>query len=121
MRGAGLPARLTGSPIIFAARLIGSPVTWFATGAGPYFGWRVPFVIVAIPTIALAALMLLTAEEPPRGVTEAALQARPPPLLTNPRAQGFSPGGRAAGVRPQCDAKCRSTGIFDRPPGQFHR
>ena len=42
--------------------------------AGPYAGWRLPFVIVAVPTLLLALLMLLTAEEPPRGVTEAALQ-----------------------------------------------
>ena len=45
--------------------------------AGPYAGWRLPFVIVAVPTLLLAVLMLLTAEEPPRGVTEAALQVRP--------------------------------------------
>ena len=44
--------------------------------AGPYAGWRVPFVIVAVPTLLLAMLMLVTAEEPPRGVTEAALQVR---------------------------------------------
>ena len=43
---------------------------------GPYAGWRLPFVIVAVPTLLLALLMLLTAEEPPRGVTEAALQVR---------------------------------------------
>ncbi len=46
----------------------------FSPCAGPYAGWRLPFVIVAVPTLLLALLMLLTAEEPPRGVTEAALQ-----------------------------------------------
>ncbi len=33
-------------------------------------------MIVAVPTLLLATLMLVTAEEPPRGVTEAALQVR---------------------------------------------
>jgi predicted MFS family arabinose efflux permease len=41
---------------------------------GSSVGWRWPFVIVAIPAIALATLMLLTTEEPVRGSTEAALQ-----------------------------------------------
>lgn len=50
-------------------------LTLFAVAfPGPSLGWRVPFVIVAIPTIALATLMLFTVEEPSRGVTEAALQ-----------------------------------------------
>ncbi len=49
---------------------------FLSTCAGPYAGWRLPFVIVAVPTLLLALLMLLTAEEPPRGVTEAALQVR---------------------------------------------
>lgn len=44
--------------------------------AGPSIGWRWPFVIVALPAIGVATLMLLTTEEPTRGVTEAALQER---------------------------------------------
>jgi predicted MFS family arabinose efflux permease len=41
---------------------------------GSTVGWRVPFVIVSVPAIALATLMLFTTEEPVRGSTEAALQ-----------------------------------------------
>jgi MFS family permease len=42
--------------------------------AGPSWGWRWPFVIVALPTVALAALTWYTVGEPQRGITEAALQ-----------------------------------------------
>jgi len=42
--------------------------------AGPVVGWRWPFVVVAIPAIAMAFLMPFTTEEPQRGVTEAALR-----------------------------------------------
>lgn len=41
---------------------------------GPSLGWRIPFVVVAIPAVGVAVLMLLTTEEPARGSTEAALQ-----------------------------------------------
>lgn len=43
---------------------------------GSSIGWRWPFVIVAVPSIALATVMLLTTEEPPRGATEQALQGQ---------------------------------------------
>lgn len=63
-----------------------SAVVQVATGAGlalgqgiagflgPAAGWRWPFVVVALPATAVAVLMLLTTEEPQRGVMEAALQ-----------------------------------------------
>lgn len=43
------------------------------TAAGSSIGWRWPFVIVAVPSIVLALVMVLTTEEPQRGVTEQAL------------------------------------------------
>ncbi|CAG9464093.1 unnamed protein product [Pedinophyceae sp. YPF-701] len=41
---------------------------------GPWVGWRVPFVVVGIPSVALAALMLLTVREPARGAVEPCVQ-----------------------------------------------
>lgn len=41
---------------------------------GPVFGWRWPFVIIAIPAIACAVLMYMTTDEPERGSNEKALQ-----------------------------------------------
>ena len=38
-------------------------------------GWRLPFLLIAAPTILLAVIMVLTTVEPPRGVTEDALKA----------------------------------------------
>ena len=44
--------------------------------AGPAWGWRSPFVVVAIPTLILAVVVWFTVPEPERGITEAALQVR---------------------------------------------
>jgi MFS family permease len=41
---------------------------------GPGMGWRLPFIIVAVPNFFLCALMLLTVKEPVRGVTEESLR-----------------------------------------------
>ena len=49
-----------------------------APRAGSVWGWRWPFVLVALPALAAAALMLGTTREPPRGCTEAALSVRRP-------------------------------------------
>ncbi|KAG2490341.1 hypothetical protein HYH03_011288 [Edaphochlamys debaryana] len=65
-----------------------SAVVQIATGAGlavgqalsgtigPATNWRVPFVVVAAPSLAVAGLMLATTREPPRGAFEEALQER---------------------------------------------
>lgn len=34
---------------------------------GPATNWRLPFLVMAAPTLALAVLLLLTVKEPPRG------------------------------------------------------
>lgn len=34
---------------------------------GPATNWRLPFLVMAAPTLLLALLLLLTVEEPPRG------------------------------------------------------
>lgn len=47
---------------------------WCVWFAAPAIGWRWPFIIVAIPAICMAFLMLFTVPEPPRGVTEDAIQ-----------------------------------------------
>ena len=47
------------------------------SSAGPSTNWRWPFVIVALPSLLVTAVMLATVQEPPRGITEPALQARP--------------------------------------------
>ncbi len=41
---------------------------------GPAFGWRLPFIIVAIPNFALCLLFVLTVREPGRGRTEDGLK-----------------------------------------------
>ncbi|KAG2422826.1 hypothetical protein HXX76_015768 [Chlamydomonas incerta] len=65
-----------------------SAVVQIATGAGiaigqalsgsigPATNWRVPFVVVAAPSLAVALVMQLTTTEPPRGAFEEALQER---------------------------------------------
>lgn len=40
---------------------------------GPVLGWRAPFVFVSVPTVLLAIVMVLTTEEPQRGLSEASL------------------------------------------------
>ncbi len=42
---------------------------------GPTFGWRLPFMIVAVPNFFFATLFLLTIREPARGQTEVGLQS----------------------------------------------
>ncbi len=41
---------------------------------GPATNWRWPFVIVALPSLLVTGVMLATTQEPPRGITEPALQ-----------------------------------------------
>jgi predicted MFS family arabinose efflux permease len=36
---------------------------------GPATNWRVPFVIMAAPSLLLALLLIFTVQEPPRGGT----------------------------------------------------
>lgn len=47
--------------------------------AGPITNWRWPFVIVALPSLLVTGAMLATTQEPPRGITEPALQVSAPP------------------------------------------
>ena len=47
------------------------------SSAGPSTNWRWPFVIVALPSLLVTAVMLATVQEPPRGITEPALQVGP--------------------------------------------
>ena len=60
---------------------------------GSAWGWRWPFVLVALPALGVAAIMLVTTREPPRGGTEAALsvrscRARTPCCVQRPCARG---------------------------------
>eukprot|EP00879_Flechtneria_rotunda_P006260 GHRR01006579.1.p1 GENE.GHRR01006579.1~~GHRR01006579.1.p1 ORF type:complete len:583 (+),score=156.80 GHRR01006579.1:972-2720(+) len=43
---------------------------------GPATNWRVPFVVLAAPTLLLAIVLLFTAQEPPRGAFEEALSGQ---------------------------------------------
>eukprot|EP00798_Chlamydomonas_sp_ICE-L_P009776 gene9778-7658_t len=47
-----------------------------ASVIGPATNWRMPFVVISIPSILAALIMWFTTDEPPRGVCEEALQAR---------------------------------------------
>eukprot|EP00878_Enallax_costatus_P045766 GHUV01055247.1.p1 GENE.GHUV01055247.1~~GHUV01055247.1.p1 ORF type:complete len:296 (+),score=80.51 GHUV01055247.1:482-1369(+) len=44
--------------------------------AGPATNWKVPFVVMAAPTLVLALVLFVTAKEPPRGAFEEALTGR---------------------------------------------
>ena len=37
---------------------------------GPVYGWRVPFMVTAVPAFTCALLVMTTAKEPPRGQAE---------------------------------------------------
>lgn len=43
---------------------------------GPATNWKVPFVVMAAPSLALAIVLLATAKEPPRGAFEEALSGQ---------------------------------------------
>lgn len=52
---------------------IGQAIAGFV---GPWLGWRWPFVVVAIPALAVTALLTATTVDPPRGAADDALQAQ---------------------------------------------
>lgn len=68
------------------SRAAAAAVTGFAMGCGvgggqllagfigPTYGWRLPFILVALPNFVLVPIFALTAREPARGRTEEALQ-----------------------------------------------
>lgn len=51
-----------------------SPKILLPLVAGPATNWRWPFVIVALPSLVVTGVMLAVVHEPPRGITEPALQ-----------------------------------------------
>ena len=57
--------------------------------AGPATNWRWPFVIVALPSLFVTGVMLAVVQEPPRGITEPALQVEcvQKPLVTENHCQ----------------------------------
>jgi predicted MFS family arabinose efflux permease len=52
------------------ANLIGGPVA-------DWFGWRAAFIILGLPGVAVAAILVLTTKEPPRGYTDPPGMPRP--------------------------------------------
>ena len=70
-------SRATAAAVIQVAVGAGLAVGQGVAGfVGPRLGWRAPFAIVALPSAAVALLMLLTTRDPPRGRTELALAER---------------------------------------------
>lgn len=57
---------------VFQIQLVASP----NIPAGPAANWRWPFVIVALPSLFVTGMMLALVQEPPRGITEPALQVK---------------------------------------------
>lgn len=45
---------------------------------GPVYGWRMPFVIIALPSLLVIALVMLTMEEPPRSHHIGSVEGRGP-------------------------------------------
>ncbi len=41
---------------------------------GPEYGWRLPFIVVAVPSFLFIALFWFTVKEPPRGIAEESLK-----------------------------------------------
>lgn len=41
---------------------------------GPEYGWRLPFIIIALPNFVLVVVYWLTIKEPPRGIAEVSLK-----------------------------------------------
>ncbi len=52
------------------ANLVGGPVA-------DWFGWRAAFLVLGLPGVAVAALLVLTTREPPRGYTDPPAMPRP--------------------------------------------
>jgi predicted MFS family arabinose efflux permease len=68
-------SRIYVSTIIGLSQSAGIAVGQFIAGMiGPELGWRVPFVMIAVPSIICALLVILTVVEPDRGVQEKAVQ-----------------------------------------------
>lgn len=61
---------------------------------GPVYGWRLPFVVIAIPSILVIALVMLTMQEPPRAATHHPHHHQ----NHNVHHHGVSPGAAGAGV-----------------------
>jgi len=73
--------------IFYLGLPFGTAAGFFIGGIlGPHFGWRIPFMVVALPGFVLALLMLLL-REPPRGQTEiddtSPIRSTVPGLLKN--------------------------------------
>ena len=87
--GAVLPLTYSLIGDLFSARARPVAVAWmglaaglgiavgqiFAGVAGPTLGWRLPFIVVAVPNLFISVLFLLIAREPGRGSAEKELQA----------------------------------------------
>ena len=59
--------RALASSLITISMGLGSTLGQGVAGfVGPTYGWRLPFVIIAIPSILVISLVVLTMEEPPR-------------------------------------------------------
>ncbi len=68
-------SRAAASAVVSLAQGLGIAVGQLLAGfIGPEYGWRLPFIIVALPNIFLIALFWLTVKEPPRGITEDSLK-----------------------------------------------
>lgn len=64
-------SRVTVSSVIGISMSSGIAIGQLVSGVlGPTYGWRLPFLVVALPAQACALLILLTATEPPRGDQE---------------------------------------------------
>jgi len=59
------------SAIVGMGTGIGIGAGQFVSGfLGPAFGWRVPFLVIAIPAMAVATALMHTVRDPPRGAKE---------------------------------------------------
>ncbi len=71
----GKESRATATALIGFAMGLGIAVGQLISGfVGPEYGWRLPFILVAVPNFALAVVFFLTVKEPQRGAMEEALE-----------------------------------------------
>lgn len=62
--------RILASGVYGIASGLGAGVGQLLSGALARYGWRIPFVVIAIPSLLMAGVVLLTLQDPPRGSME---------------------------------------------------
>lgn len=75
-------SRSTVTSIFFSATAAGTLISFIVGGVlADHFGWRMTFILAAIPGILVAVLLWLTAPEPKRGAMDGMVKPQAQPIL----------------------------------------